>query len=166
MKRALPYDGIMILRLLSATTLFLVLCVPSFAQERQWNLERSDNQAFLVFGVADTQDVGVSIWCEIGSGQLSAFLPEMRIALRAGETVPMTIGVDGVQQTLKGTAAIDVTTKQMTVETKFSLKDNLTARLKGGQTLSISVKGHVNTFPFADADFAGLLSRCKGETEN
>ena len=166
MRKALPYDTQMFLRLFTSALVFVSLGNPLFAQERQWSLDSADNQAFLVFGVPDTEDVGLSIWCEIGKGQMAAFLPETRIPLRVGETVPMTITVDGVQEVLKGVASREASTGQMTVEGKFSLKDILISRLKEGQTLAVSVKGHVNTFPFVDADFAGLLSTCKGEPEN
>jgi len=153
----------MFLRFLTITAISFALINTASAQERQWGLDASDNQAFLTFGVPDSEDVGISLWCEIGNGQMSVFLPETRVPLRVGEAVPMTVTVDGVQKQLRGSAAKDPASGQMTVEAKFSLKDILISRLQGGQTISVRVKGHDNNFPFADADFAGLVDDCKGE---
>ena len=156
----------MISRLISAVVVCGLLSTAAFAQERQWNLESSDKQVFLVFGVPNIEDVGFSLWCEVGKGQMAAFMPENQVPLKAGESVAMLISVDGKQQTLRGIVAKDAASGQTIVEGKFSLKDILISRLQTGQSLSVSVKGHTHTFPFGDADFAGLLSACKGEDAN
>ena len=36
---------------------------PSLAQERIWTLDQTDAEVYLVFGVPETDDVGVSFWC-------------------------------------------------------------------------------------------------------
>ena len=38
------------------------------AQERDWALDASDQEAYLIFGVSDTDDVGVSLWCRTRKG--------------------------------------------------------------------------------------------------
>ncbi len=48
---------------------------PAFAQEREWLLDAVEEDVFLVFGVPDTNDVGVSFWCKIGTGVVSVFAP-------------------------------------------------------------------------------------------
>lgn len=40
-----------------------LVCSPAKAQEREWSLDASDQEAYLIFGVADSDDVGVSLWC-------------------------------------------------------------------------------------------------------
>ena len=140
-----------------------LLSTPALAQERQWNLQSTDKQTFLIFGVPNTDDVGFSLWCEVGKNQMSAFMPERQAPLKAGEKVSMLISVDGKQQALHGLVTKDAASGLLTVESKFGLKDALVSRLQTGQSLSISVKGHTTTFPFGDADFAGLLAACKGE---
>jgi hypothetical protein len=153
-------------RLITAVALYGCLSTSAFAQERQWNLESSEKQAFLVFGVPNTDDIGFSLWCEVGKNQISAFITENQVPLKAGESVSMLISVDGKQQSLRGLVAKDAASGQMTVESKFGLKDSLISSLQSGQSLSISVKGHITTLPFGNADFAGLLSACKGEDAN
>ena len=153
-------------RLISTAALCGLFSSPAFAQERQWNLESTDKQTFLVFGVPNSDDVGFSLWCEVGKSEMSAFMPERQVPLKVGEKVSMLISVDGKQQTLRGLVSKDAASGQLTVESKFGLKDILISRLQGAQSLSISVKGHTTTLPFGDADFAGLLSACKGEDAN
>ncbi len=156
----------MLSQLISAVALCGLLSTPVLAQERQWTLASIDKQAFLIFGVPNSEDVGFSFWCETGKGQMTAFVPERQIPLKVGAKVSMLVSVDGKQQTLRGIVAKDAASGQITVEGKFSLKDILISRLQGGQSLSVSVKGHTHTFPFGGADFAGLLSACKGEDTN
>ena len=153
-------------RLISTAALCGLLSSPAFAQERQWNLESTDKQTFLVFGVPNSDDVGFSLWCEVGKSQMSAFMPERQIPLKVDEKVSMLISVDGKQQTLHGLVSKDAASGLLTVESKFDLKDILISRLQGAQSLAISIKGHTTTLPFGDADFAGLLSACKGEDAN
>jgi hypothetical protein len=45
------------------------------AQEREWNFNTGDEEAYLVFGVPESDDVGVSFWCTIGRGDIGIFLP-------------------------------------------------------------------------------------------
>jgi len=158
----MPY---MILRLFYFMALLLFSSGTVLAQERTWNLDATDKQAFLTLGVQDSEDVGVSLWCEIGKGRMAIFLPESKVPLRTGENVLMIVTVDGVQKQLHGLATKDAASGLMTVEGKFALKNMLIRRLQGAQTLAVRIKGHDNNFPFSEADFAGLLSTCKGELQ-
>jgi len=153
-------------RLMPTLALCGLLSTPALAQERQWNLQSTGKQTFLIFGVPNTDDVGFSLWCEVGKNQMSAFITENQVPLKAGESVSMLISVDGKRQALHGLVTKDAASGLLTVESKFGLKDVLISRLQGAQSLSISVKGHITALPFQDADFAGLISACKGEDAN
>ena len=48
----------------------------ALAQERVWNLDQTDNEVYLVFGVPETDDVGVSFWCTLQSGIVKLYIPE------------------------------------------------------------------------------------------
>jgi hypothetical protein len=160
----LPYGGAMFSRLILAAAFCAALHTPVLAQERQWSLDTADNQAFLTFGIQESEDVGLSLWCEIGKSQMAIFMPEPTVALREGESLPIVVAVDGVEKTLRGQAAREAGNGQMTVEAKFGLRDILISRLIQAQTISVRVKGHVRNFPFAEADFPALLSTCKGDS--
>ena len=133
-------------------------------QEREWSLDSTDNQAFLVFGVPDTDDVGLSFWCEAKGGTMAVYLPEPLMALKQNQSVPMTLSVDGSKTVLAGHAARDEASGKFTVEGKFKPSDKLFSQLKNGNSISISVKGHADTFPLADADFEGLADACSGNS--
>ena len=60
---------------------------PVLAQEREWAFDTGEADAYLVFGVPETDDVGVSFWCTIGSGEIRVFFPEAGDSLSAGQAV-------------------------------------------------------------------------------
>ncbi len=139
-----------------------VMVSAATAQERQWTLDSTDNQVFLVFGVPETDDVGLSFWCEINKGTVSAYMPEPQVKLRDGERTRMTIVIDGKVTKLAGKAEKDAATGHFTVEAPFKLKDALMKRLHDGQSILVSVKGHATTYPLEDADFDGFVGACNG----
>jgi hypothetical protein len=132
------------------------------AQERQWTLDATDNQVFLVFGVPETDDVGLSFWCDIGKGTVSAYMPEPQVKLRDGERTRMVISIDGKATRLAGKAEKEQATGHFTVEAPFKLKDALMKKLRDGQSISVSIKGHATTYPLEDADFDGFVDGCNG----
>ncbi len=152
------------MKFVATAALFFTLCVASYAQaqEREWSLGTTEKQAFLVFGVPDTDDVGFSFWCDVGKSKISAFLPDTVAKLRRGERLTMKIDVDGKGFALPARANIDDGTAKMNVETSFGLKDLLMARLREADDMAITVKNHVSSFPLADADFDGFVDACNG----
>jgi hypothetical protein len=134
----------------------------SLAQERQWNLDSTDKEAFLVFGVPDTDDVGLSFWCAIGSGKVSAYLPLTTPLLKAGQHADMKLTVDGKAFHLPAIAAHDSNGGHMTVEGTFRLTDHLLSILKSGNSVAVTIKKHTDTYPLVDADFDGLVNACNG----
>jgi hypothetical protein len=158
--------GCMKMRLSVALALTMggVCIVPvcSLAQERQWSLDSTDREAFLVFGVPDTDDVGLSFWCAIGSGKVSAYLPLKAPILKAGQHTDMKLSVDGKPFHLPATAAPEGNEGRMTLEGTFHLKDKLMGVLKGADSIAVTVKNHTDTYPLADADFASLVNACNG----
>ena len=53
----------MLLRLVFAVIVMVLATGGPSAQERQWSLDAGDQDAYLIFGVPDSDDVGVSLWC-------------------------------------------------------------------------------------------------------
>ncbi len=90
----------MTFRHLSVFLAALALAGPVMAQERQWTLDASDQDAYLVFGVPDTDDVGISLWCPIRQGVVNLYLPqgpetigdkkEIAVTFKAGTSRPMS----------------------------------------------------------------------------
>ena len=140
----------------------MIFATQAQAQERQWGLDTVNNQAFLVFGVPESDDVGLSFWCDIGKAKVSAFLPETVAPLRRGEHINIVMEVDGKAEKLSATVARDEGSGKLTIETTFGLDGSMMRALRKGQSLAITVKGHVNSFPIADANFDGLVDACNG----
>ncbi len=146
------------------TTYFVALLVSTqaLAQERQWSLDTVNNQVFLVFGVPESDDVGLSFWCDIGKSRVQAFLPETVAAIHAGENIKIDMDIDGHTEKIVAKVARDGGSQKLTVETTFGLTGSLMQSLRAGQSLRINVKGHDSSFPIADADFDGLVDACNG----
>lgn len=148
---------------------FMALCVFALsatvqaqAQERQWSLDTVNNQVFLVFGVPESDDVGLSFWCDIGKTKVQAFLPEGVAAIRRGQQIKINVKIDAYSEKILALVAGDDGSQKLTVETTFGLQGSLMKALRAGQSLGINVNGHESHFPLADADFDGFVGACKG----
>ena len=136
------------------------------AQEREWTLNSSDKEAFLVFGVPDTDDVGLSFWCEIGTNKVSLFVNNSPAQLKENQIVTMAVAVDDKKFSVKAKAAIDKNSGLPSLEGKISITDPLLKTAPNGNTLKVTIAGHINTYPLIDADFTGLLRTCAGDMVN
>ena len=79
--------------------IFMFAAATAFAQEREWTFDTNDEDAFLTFGVPETDDVGVSFWCKMQSGEARVFLPEAGEGLTPGRNVKVTFSVAGAKFT-------------------------------------------------------------------
>ena len=68
----------MLSRLLIILAILVLGSTLALAQERIWNLDQTDQEAYLVFGVPETDDVGVSFWCTLQSGIVKIYVPGRR----------------------------------------------------------------------------------------
>lgn len=147
---------------LFAASIFMAQA-PAQAQERQWTLDATAQEAFLVFGVPETDDVGLSFWCKIGTKKMSAYMPAKVAKLHAGETTTMHITANGKTFNLPAKAAMDGVKGKFTVEGQFLSTDKLFTNLETADDVAIAIKGFKASYPLTDADFTGLLSACNGD---
>ena len=147
---------------LIAVSLAFLLTAQARGQERQWSLDTINEQVFLVFGVPESDDVGLSFWCTIGKSKVQAFLPETVAAIHPGEVITIGVDIDGHSEKILGKVARDGGSQKLTVETVFGLTGSLMKALRAGQSLGINVKGHISSFPITDANFDGLVDACNG----
>ncbi len=154
--------------LIFSTALFsafiLMAQLPVHAQERQWTLDATAQEAFLVFGVPETDDVGLSFWCKIGTKKMSAYMPANVAKLHVGETTTMHITANGKTFNLPAKAAMDGVKGKFTVEGQFLTTDKLFTNLQAADDVTIAIKNFKASYPLTDADFEGLLSACNGDT--
>ena len=132
----------------------------ALAQERQWSLDASDQDAYLVFGVPESDDVGFSIWCTIQSGKSKIFVPEASDKLKPGGKATMRLTAGKVTVKLKGDVSDNQDAATTSLEAELATTSPLFAAMQSADRLRILIAGQEQVFPLADADIAGLLRLC------
>jgi hypothetical protein len=138
----------------------------SHAQEREWTLNASDKEAFLVFGVPDTDDVGISFWCEIGTNKFSIFVNNVEGPLKENQKADMVIEIDSQKFSIKAKAAIEKSGRSKSLEGQIPGNSPILKAAENGSSLKTTVQGRTNTYPLIDADVTGLLRTCAGDEVN
>jgi hypothetical protein len=136
------------------------------AQERQWRLDASAQDAFLVFGVPDTDDAGFSFWCKIGSGTISLFAPFDRNLIRHDQTIPVAIRTGDKNFNIKMKATVDKNSKTGSIEGPVGVTGTVMKAVSTATSISLTALGHKASYPLIDADISGLLRICSGEVLN
>jgi len=133
------------------------------AQEREWSLDASDEEAYLIFGVADTDDVGVSLWCPVGKGVVNLYLPVPtdHIHRTADKSAPLTVTAGKETVTFRGKADINREAAVSSVETEIAMDHPLIAALEKADRFTVKSGGVDAIFPLYDADVEGLLDLCR-----
>ncbi len=150
------------MRALVFSTFFFLTMNSAFAQERQWTLDASDREAFLVFGVPDTDDVGFSFWCEIGKPKISIFAPVPHAVLGSNKIIPIDLKIDDERFHIKAKTSQSSTSTASSVEAPVAPDGTVMKAVSKSQTISVQVFGHTASYPLIDADIAGLLRVCSG----
>ena len=131
------------------------------AQERQWSLDAGDEDAYLIFGVPESDDVGISFWCTNQSGEISIFIPEADSTMKPGTTVSFTITAGRTVAKLKGKTTANEEAGSTSLETKIADSSPIFSAMKQVDRFKVKAGGEENIFPLIDADVAGLLALCK-----
>jgi hypothetical protein len=133
----------------------------SLAQEREWQLDATDQDAFLVFGVPQSDDVGVSFWCRLGSKKLKLMAPIVGTRLKQGASIPVVVQIGGKDFAMIGRSAIGAKGTQDTVEAETPAEGPLVDALKTSDRFGVKVGAHQATYPLLNADLEGLLKLCR-----
>jgi hypothetical protein len=152
-----------------ARRLFLLLAFTGLAaghavaQERQWSLDAGGEDAYLVFGVPDTEDIGVSIWCPVQQGEVRVYLPEVPAGLQDSkktETV-MTISTDEASADVTAVVDLGLESGLPSVEATLPVDHPVLASMLNADRFRVTVKGEETVFPLFDADLSGLMELCR-----
>ena len=132
------------------------------AQEREWSLDASDQEAYLIFGVADTDDVGVSLWCPVKKGVVNLFVPRPTEELQrlARRKVPMTVKVGSETATFAGKIDLNHEAATSSVEVEMPVTQPLLKAMEPADRFSVKIDSQEVVFPLYNADIAGLLAQC------
>ena len=133
----------------------------ALAQEREWSWGISETEAYLVFGVPESEDVGISFWCTQGAGEIRVFIADANVKLAADvdTAIEFTAGDKKFMVPARTMAnELDATTS---AEGAASASDPGFPALQGTDRFDVSVAGESQTFPSAGQDFANLTQACK-----
>lgn len=135
----------------------------ALAQEREWTLDASDQEAYLIFGVPDSEDVGVSLWCPTKKGVVNLYVPRPTGELRKLDRhrVPMTVTAGSETATFAGKIDINPDSPSSSVEVEMPVDNPLLKAMLKADRFSVKVNAQDVVFPLYDADVAGLLDLCR-----
>lgn len=133
---------------------------PSLAQERVWTLDQTDAEVYMVFGVPETDDVGVSFWCTQQSGIVRLYFPDSDPALKPGAEVKFKLEVAGKSFPLKGKAAFNEESTGTSLEAELKTTDPVFAILQTANRFAVKAGSTSHVFPLSEADFPTFLDVC------
>jgi hypothetical protein len=138
-------------------------CGQAKAQERDWSLDASDQEAYLIFGVADSDDVGVSLWCPVKKGIVNLYVPRPTAELQklARRKVPMTVKAGTETATFAGKIDISAGAPSSSVEVEMPVDSPLLKAMIAADRFSVKVDAQEVVFPLYNADISGLLALCR-----
>jgi hypothetical protein len=144
--------------------LFLGLSIPVHAQEREWTIDTNgENEAYMTYGVPETEDIGLGIWCKIGSNKLSFYVPQSGWQAGATKTVDLKIVADPAEISVQGKLQEDPSRDSASVEAMVELTSPLVAAMPDAQHIDIDTGKHKIVTPLYDAPVSSLLRVCKGQ---
>lgn len=151
------------LRYLSVLISLGLLAGTACAQEREWALDASDQDAYLIFGVPETDDVGVSLWCPIHKGTVNLFLPRPTEELQKHKQkkIPMTVSAGEEKATFAAKLDINPEAASSSVEVEIPVDHPLLKALDGADRFTVKVEGAEIVFPFYGADLPSLMELCR-----
>jgi hypothetical protein len=148
------------LRLLIILTILVLGSPSSVAQERIWNLDHTDQEAYLVFGVPETDDVGVSFWCTLGSGIVKIYIPEGDPSLKPAVSVDIKLEIASKTYPLKGKTSVNEEAATTSFEAELKTNDPVFSALREANHFAVKVGASNHVFPLGEADIPGLIEVC------
>jgi hypothetical protein len=133
---------------------------PSLAQERIWTLDQTDAEVYLVFGVPETDDVGVSFWCTLQSGIVRLYMPKAGPDFKPGMSVNFELKVATKTYPLKGKTAFDEESTGTSLEAELKATDPVFFALQAANYFAVKIGSSNHVFPLGEADFSNFLDIC------
>lgn len=148
-------------RFLLAVCLLAASALPAQAQERQWMLDASDSDAYLIFGVPDSDDVGISFWCPVQQGDVNVFIPEASAKLHPGADIAVTLKAGEESATFTGKSEVNLEAALTSVEAKVPVNAQILAAMLKADRFRVIIDDNETIFPLIDADLESLLDLCR-----
>lgn len=138
----------------------VMLAAQAQAQERSWSLDTSETEAFLTFGVAESDDVGISLWCGMRSGTIRIFLPDANASLRPNRRIRIGVSVADKTFRLRAKTLANEEAATTSIEASADVANPLFGYLKDADKFTITAGNESQNFPLAGADINALLRIC------
>ena len=145
-----------------------VLCVAvimsataALAQEREWSWGTSETEAYLVFGVPESEDVGISFWCTQGAGEIRVFIADANVKLSADIDTTIEFAANDKKFSVKARTMANELDATTSAEGAAPASEPLFPALQATDRFTVSVAGESQTFPSAGQDFANLIEACR-----
>ena len=134
----------------------------ALAQEREWTLDASDQEAYLIFGVADTDDVGVSLWCPLKKGVVNLYIPRPTQELKklGRHRIAMTVKAGDETVTFSGKVDLNLQADTSSVEAEMPVTHPLLKALEKADRFTVTVDRQEVVFPLYDADVPRIVELC------
>jgi hypothetical protein len=135
------------------------------AQEREWTMDTNNaNEVFMTYGVPFTDDVGLSLWCKIGSKELRLFVPKSGWPeKKSPKTVKITLTAGKVKSRVRAKLQTDLASNSLSVEAIIPTKDPVVKALTDTEHLDINTGKKTVIVPMYNAEPASLLKLCEGK---
>ena len=134
--------------------------IPALAQEREWIFDTADEDAYLVFGVPESEDTGISFGCALQSGEIRVFVPEAGDELKPDQKVKLMIAVGGKDFTYDAVTSLNEMEMTISAEAPIPAGDALFAELRKADRFMVKTGTEENTFPLEGSDFESLVRAC------
>lgn len=136
---------------------------PALAQEREWSLDASDQEAYLIFGVPDSDDVGVSLWCPVKKGIVNFFVPRPteELARLGRRKVAITVKAGEETATFGGKVDVNSESSASSVEVEVPADHPLFKAMESADRFSVEIEKQAVVFPLYNVDVALLLEMCR-----
>jgi hypothetical protein len=151
----------MIVRIVAVLSLIVTLAASARAQERQWIFDTGEDDAYLIFGVPETDDVGISFWCGTRSGEIRIFVPEADPAMKPDTDVSILVSAGEETFEIDGKTATNEMSDTISVEAPVSAADALFVALQKSDRFKVAIGAVEHVYPLIDADVAGLINLCR-----
>lgn len=140
----------------------LVVCaaIPAWAQEREWMFDTADEDAYLIFGVPESDDAGVSFGCTLQSGEIRIFIPEAGDDLKPDQKVKLTLVVGGKTFVYDGVTTPNEMSATTSAEAVIPASDAVFTDLRKTDRFTVKTGKDENTFPLEGSDFESLVRAC------
>lgn len=135
----------------------------ALAQERDWALDASDQEAYLIFGVAETDDVGVSLWCRTRKDIVNLYVPRPTAELEQlnRRKAPMTVRAGEETATFAGKIDLNRGFPSSSVEVEIPVDSPLLKAMETADRFSVKIDTRELVFPLYNADVPALLGLCR-----